>query len=668
MKNRSGRRASTQSSQQTASTSQQHTAPAPRLISPIRAFIIGACGVALLCAVTPYNDFRLKNTFLYGNHLPLGGLFLFALLIFGIQPLLRRNAPQHAFRPGELLLIWAMLTCGAGLASSGLWRYLGPMVVAPAYYAGAGSRWLSAFRDTPDWLLLTRDPQSPLAVWFYHGLPFGETVPWGAWGRILLFWGIAFALITALSLGLCALFRRQWSVRERLTFPLAQLPIQIVSEIHQKTPLTSNPVFWVGCVTVILAHTGSTIHYFMPVFPDVLNHFDITSWQQSPPWDALGLPTLDIYYAVIGAIFLLPADVSLTLWFTFIALHLLRVLRAMKGDDALMIGPLNHEGAIGVGAFLVWGTWLIWIARPHWRFVWEAARHPRRVDEREEPLPARAALFLVSAGFAGLLVWMRAAGISWGIALLTLVLFCLILLVLTRIMAEAGLLFLMTPFIPTDAMAFGGTHYFTPTSASVTLQMEVVFMHDPREHIMPAIANAYAFVGESRLSPRTFTGGIALSIGVGFFVSFASYVWLQYRYGAITLDSYGINSAPHWSLDRALQYVDSPSPLHAKGIQTIGLGAILAALFIALKSRFLWWPFGPIGLAMGSTYAMNRIWFAVFLGWLCKVIVLRLGGLKMYKRALPFFLGLLLGEGLFGGAAAIWGMLTGVSAPPFLPT
>jgi hypothetical protein len=33
----------------------------------------------------------------------------------------------------------------------------------------------------------------------------------------------------------------------------------------------------------------------------------------------------------------------------------------------------------------------------------------------------------------------------------------------------------------------------------------------------------------------------------------------------------------------------------------------------------------------------------------------------------PFFLGLLLGEGLFDGLAALWGLCFGVSAPPFLP-
>jgi hypothetical protein len=647
---------------------QTNPAPEPARLAPWRALALGAGGVALLCAITPYNDYRVKNTYLYGCHLPIGGLFLFALLAMALNPLLRRYAPRRALRPGELLLVWAMLTTGAGLASSGLWRYLGPMVVAPAYFQNSGSRWLDMFQDAPGWLLLTRDPKSPLALRFYHGLPSGQPVPWAAWLPVVCAWGIAFALVVALSLGLCALFRRQWVQREKLAFPLAQLPLQIVAEAEGRQPLLRNKLFWAGCLTVILSHTASTLHYFAPSFPDALNRFDLTAWQQTPPWDALGLPTLEIFFAVIGAIFLLPADVSLTLWLTFVVFHLVRVARAQMGYDPLLIGPLNHEGAMGTGAFLVWALWLVWIARPRWREVWQAARRPCEADESEEPLSSRSALALTIMGAAGLLVWMRAAGMPLWIAALVLLLFGVILLVLTRIVAESGLLFVQTPFLPTDLMAFWGTSHYTPTAAGATLLTEVVFIHDPREHVMPAIANAYALTGPSRLQPRAFTGGIALAVGIGFFVSFVSFVWLSYRFGAVTLDAYGTDGAPHWSLDRALQYANTPLPVNPGDIKALGLGATLAALFAWMKARFLWWPFGPIGLAMASTYAMNRIWFSVFLGWACKAAVLRLGGLRWFRAALPFFLGLLLGEGLFGGAAALWGLLTGVSAPPFLPT
>jgi hypothetical protein len=212
-----------------------------------------------------------------------------------------------------------------------------------------------------------------------------------------------------------------------------------------------------------------------------------------------------------------------------------------------------------------------------------------------------------------------------------------------------------------------GTHAYTPSSASVVLLSEVVLIHDPSVHVIPAVANAFALAEGQPIRPRTFASGIALAMTVGFFASFVGSVWVQYHYGAITLDSYAGDGAPHWSLDRAQDYVNSPLSFNPGCLQALGLGALLTVLFVSLRVRFLWWPFGPIGLVMGPTWAMGEIYFSVFLGWACKSIILRLGGLNLYRKALPYFLGLLFGEGLFGGAAALWGLGTGVSAPVFLP-
>src|SRR5262249_5612790 len=121
-------------------------------------------------------------------------------------------------------------------------------------------------------------------------------------------------------------------------------------------------------------------------------------------------------------------------------------------------------------------------------------------------------------------------------------------------------------------------------------------------------------------------------------------------------------------LDRGLEFVNTPLPVNIPHMEMLGLGAGLAWLFLVLKSRFVWWPFGPIGLAMGSTWAMDHMYFSIFLGWVCKVVLLRAGGLRLFGLALPYFFGLLLGEGLFGGFCVLWGMVTGVSTPAFFPT
>ena len=58
---------------------------------------------------------------------------------------------------------------------------------------------------------------------------------------------------------------------------------------------------------------------------------------------------------------------------------------------------------------------------------------------------------------------------------------------------------------------------------------------------------------------------------------------------------------------------------------------------------------------------MSFIWFPVFLGWLAKLVVLRAGGLTGYRRAVPFFAGLVLGNYAVG---SVWDILGVVFETP----
>src|SRR5436190_3677811 len=154
--------------------------PPPRRVTA-RSVGIGLVCVAALCAAVPYNDYRLANTFLYGNHLPIGGIFFLTLLTLGVNALLYRTRPARALRVTELAVIWSMILVGGGIASSGGMRYILPLPVGLIYYRPTNGAWDTLIANVPDWLLPSRDAQSPVVLGFFEGLPAGARLPWEAW-------------------------------------------------------------------------------------------------------------------------------------------------------------------------------------------------------------------------------------------------------------------------------------------------------------------------------------------------------------------------------------------------------------------------------------------------------------------------------------------------------
>jgi len=79
---------------------------------------------------------------------------------------------------------------------------------------------------------------------------------------------------------------------------------------------------------------------------------------------------------------------------------------------------------------------------------------------------------------------------------------------------------------------------------------------------------------------------------------------------------------------------------HASRVAT-GAAVVLALCF--LRYRFLAWPLHPIGFIVAHTYPMQIFWLSIMIGWLCKTLVMRLGGVPVYRKLCPAFLGMIVG-------------------------
>ena len=77
-----------------------------------------------------------------------------------------------------------------------------------------------------------------------------------------------------------------------------------------------------------------------------------------------------------------------------------------------------------------------------------------------------------------------------------------------------------------------------------------------------------------------------------------------------------------------------------------------------MRLRFWWWPFHPVGYIAANTWGSH--WYALpfFIGWLVKTLVVRYGGLRLYRRSMPLAIGFIVGDLLNGG---VWALLRVVS-------
>jgi hypothetical protein len=56
---------------------------------------------------------------------------------------------------------------------------------------------------------------------------------------------------------------------------------------------------------------------------------------------------------------------------------------------------------------------------------------------------------------------------------------------------------------------------------------------------------------------------------------------------------------------------------------------------------------------------LKAFWFSIFIGWCGKRLLLRYGGAAAFRRARPFFIGLIVGEILSAGMWMFVGLCTG---------
>jgi hypothetical protein len=636
----------------------------PPVRAPVnpRSVCIGTALAALLAGAVPYNDFVVGDGFLIACYLPVFFVFFAFVLSVLVNAPLRRWLPHRALDGGELAVITLMVLTAAAIPCQGLLRSLIPALVYPFHHGNDDAEFWKAFSaiGLPGWLFPVGNPatgrSNPVVLWFFTTAPAGAAVPYLAWVRPLLGWSVFLVCMFTTLVTVALIVFPQWSVAERLAFPIAQVELALVEQPEAGRALNllfRSRLFWIGTAAAFVLQGAGPLHAYFPQYvPDVKVQYDLRNVMTGEPWRYLSVSVQQngITFVYLAMAYFIQARAGFSIWTTFLILQLVRVAAQAEFEFDLSQKVLLDQHLGGSIAFL---AGIFWIGRHGW---WKLLTDRKR---------RRPGLFIAAmAGIVGMVAWLSVVGVSLAMSLTSVAFILLAHLVTARVVAETGLPIFRSWATPGQIFMRLDPGRFTGRDVYFTQLISTIGTYTTRESVMPFVQHGIWVTHKA--AGKSAVRGLGWVIGWSLAVSFVIGSWSSlhayyHHFAPLTrqlkqtkINEHGVEIVPTQTVADPLtawshhKFAASP---HRPFVQ-MGIGMAVVIVLFVLSARSQAWPLVPIGFIVCTTAGYGDLcWYSVLLGWLAKAIVLKFGGPSMYQAGKPLMIGLIVGEAL---ASGVW--------------
>jgi hypothetical protein len=621
----------------------------------VRAVLIGFVAIIPCVFWGVYGDV-VSQTDLTSTSLMMPPILALAALLI-LNGLLRRTKPSWVLTQSELLTVYVMLTVSVVLSGMGMIQFLCTTLGAVPHFATPENTWNDYLSYIPHTIL----PKLSAIEGFYKG---GEAIPWSAWARPIAMWsGFLFAMLFCM-LCINSILRKQWMDRERLTFPIVQLPLEMTAP---GTSFFSNKGMWAGFFLAAGLETLNSISALVPNVPHVqLRSYDLAPNFTTPPWNAMGYFPSTFYPLAIGLGYVLSTDLSFSCWFFYILTKLENVFVAWIGWKGGASGTLSsppYLGQQGTGGFVGIVVISLYLARNHIRDVLrKALTQTHDVDDSNEPMSYTMAVGCLAVGLLVMVAFCYYVGMSPLVAIAYLGLYLLFSTTISRFRAEAGPAWTMGPdmnALETVIQPIGSSAFSKRNL--IALAYFNWFSIEMRCCPMPTSIEGMKIAQTARIRQPVIMllmiAAIVVGIAVGFWACLK--VWYQFGAASAKVEPWRtfMGRAP---FERVTYYMNNPTRPDLAGTIAILFGAGFAFVLSLLRTKFVWFPFHPVGYVLANTGTLYWLWCPFFVAWLCKVVITKYCGIKGYRATLPFFLGLVLGDYISASLWALAGSILGI--------
>ena len=577
---------------------------------------------------------------------------IFWLLLIGY--VLHKLSPRLGISQQELLTIHFMLCIVSCLCSWDMLQILMPIMSYPFQFATPENDWRNLFwRNIPEWLTVS-DAKTLLG--YYEGDSSLYTARHlKAWLTPIAAWSSFVFVLMLVLLCINTLLRIQWTEHERLSYPLTQLPLEMT---NPRLHFFRNRLMWIGFSIAALISIVNLIHSIYPLIPYI-------------PVKRQGIGggiRVSFYPFVIGMSFMMPRDLLFSCWAFFWLYKIELMVGDMMGWQNLPRFPYAAEQGFGVYMGLL--VFALWIGRSHFiglvRHLFTSATSRFQLDDSREPMPYRLAMVGIVFGLIFLTVFSYKAGMSLWVIPIFFAIYFLLSIMITRLRAELGFIVHghgYRPGIDPHSMIVTGFGTWQLTTNTLTVfSMYMFFNRAYWVNPMPESLEAFKMSERRNINLRHTSIAILLATAIGLVVSFWFLLDAFYRHGH---DSAHFHPHSLWygrmAYGQLENWLNYPREADAPALAFMAGGFGLTTVLMFLRTRFLWWPLHPLGYVTADSWGMFNLWSCIFVAWVIKTIILRYGGLGSYRRAVPFFLGVALGDYIVG---FIWSILSIVTNYP----
>ncbi len=624
------------------------------------------------------------NIYFFISQIAFTGFILFTLLHHVVAQPAECHRPFRWLEPfnrGELMAMFAALFVTAGICTFGLMDQLVPLIATPhdPNMNVAAARWDQDVIPHLNQSLFISDTKriQEFREGFNPGTNLWTAIPWGLWFKPLALWFIFVFAIYLMFYSLSMMLYDSWARREKLVFPLARLPEDVMHDEGAvpgsvSSTLRSGP-FWCGFLFVFLLlsyNAAAQAEWLRGLNPLSLGIKQIQLKEmldnsifkglaeRNPPRGLMFL----ISFVAIGIGFLLPLEISASLWiYHFAGLFLFFIaIRAAVGASVKSFTSDwlwdNHfVSSLGAGGLLAFAgvTLAKLILDKYAQARDRAARFG--LGRFLRSFGWGGALFLGSMTIVIIWLWWAHVPMPWSLMFMAIVI--LITVGLMRVVAEGGVYWFQVhtgPFHLTkianglvlkDGAAASAAHSVVPGAVLAPLMSiySVLFL-DIKTFMAPSVINSFKMQEESRAGRRWFHAIVITSIVVTVLISAVALLYFAYRVGADRSSGWFFSGGPRDMLNQTQRLVSGATG-GLGGFNWIfyllGIGWII--LSVLMRRRFFWW-LHPIGFAMMANPFMTQLWFGFFIGWLSKKLAVKYGGRHMFAKVRPIFIGLIFGQ------------------------